>query len=259
MSNTTFSYVDKGSGAVIVLLHGFCEDKTLWNKFIEKLSNEFRVIAPDLSGHGNSPLPEQSISMESMAIEIKQLLDYLDIGQCVMAGHSMGGYVALAFAEKYPETLKGICLFHSSAFADTNEKKEARNKTISFIKKHGVNAFADSFVAPLFSLDNRKEPYVTEVNKMVKNTAPQSIMAAAAAMRDRPDRTHVLKAIDAPVLFIAGKEDNAAPLEKILQQCTLPKESFLHVLSDTGHMGMFEKEQETVGCLQAFLHYIYNF
>ncbi|MFN6945060.1 MAG: alpha/beta fold hydrolase [Cytophagaceae bacterium] len=260
MQEDHLAFTDKGSGYPLVFLHGFCEDRTLWNSFISTFSQTHRVIAPDLPGFGASHSSMEILSMEFLAEEVCRLLDHLNISECVMIGHSMGGYVALAFAEKYPEMLHGICLFHSSSYEDSLEKKESRNKTALFIQKHGVENFANSFVSPLFAPGNRKKiaEKIKEVERVVKSTSAQSIIAAAYGMRDRKDRSTLLAEVNFPVLFISGKEDMAVPVEKTQEQSLLPKESIVHILSDTGHMGMLEKEAETIAIIHSFLTYLHK-
>jgi pimeloyl-ACP methyl ester carboxylesterase len=192
--------------------------------------------------------------MERAAAQVQQTLAALQIERSLVIGHSMGGYVALALAEKHPELLAGLVLFHSSALPDSEEKKDARNKTIAFIRKHGVDKFMDTFVAPLFFEGNRErgKKAIALLTHLGKQAPEEAVLGAAAGMRDRPDRTAVLKAAAFPVLFLAGKQDSAVPLNLTLAQCHLPPESHVLFLDQTGHMGMFEKAWETRQALQAF-------
>jgi pimeloyl-ACP methyl ester carboxylesterase len=251
---------DTHSTDTLVFLHGFCESKELWAEFTKPLESKFRIVALDLPGFGENTQRIEGYSMESMADHVKQDLDNLDIKKCILIGHSMGGYVSMAFAEKYGQMLNGLCLFHSSALPDTEEKKENRNKTIEFVNKHGVDVFMQSFVEPLFYADNRKR-LREEIDLMIeigKKTPKHSIIHGLAAMRDRPDRTSELKKIKCPVLFIFGKEDGAVPLEKALEQCHLPKNSMTNFLGKTGHMGMYERAYETRKAIEKFAETIYG-
>jgi len=250
-------YNDTGHGFPLILLHGFCESRTLWKYCEKELAAHYRVITPDLPGFGESRLEEPTVSMEYFAEQINSLLDNLKIEKCVMVGHSLGGYVMLAFAEKYESRLAGIGMFHSTAFADTEEKKENRNKTIDFILKHGVPMFAESFVPPLFSLKNR-ELFKSEIRELIhtaSNSSEAGVIETTKAMRDRKDRTDVLKTVKIPVLFVVGKLDSAVPLEKSMEQCHLPKHSIVHFLESTGHMGMIEKKSETIKILYHFTEF----
>jgi pimeloyl-ACP methyl ester carboxylesterase len=253
--NSSLSYNDTGSGLPLVLIHGFCESKELWKDFEEKFSADYRVITPDLPGFGASPLKRKEINMRYMAEAVHELLVSLNIEKCVMVGHSLGGYVTLAFAEKYENMLHGIGLFHSSAFPDSLEKKKSRNKTIEFIEKHGAEAFAASFVSPLFYPANRErlKSEIEFLTKIAASTSAESIIAATKAMRDRKNRTEVLKNIKAPVLFIIGEDDPAIPLDASLEMCDMPGRAVKHILSQTGHIGMYEKKEETLNIVGEFL------
>ncbi len=247
-------YNDTGHGFPVLLIHGFCESRTLWKYCEPDLAKYFRVLTPDLPGFGESRLEESEVSMEYFAEQIKDLLDALKIEKCIMIGHSLGGYVTLAFAEKYENYLNGMGLFHSTAFADSEEKKENRNKTLDFIQKHSVEIFAQSFVPPLFSLGS-KGRLKKEIEELIHTAATSSelgVLETTKAMRDRKDRTNVLKTVGIPVLFVAGKLDNAIPLQKTLEQCYLPKHSIVHFLEGIGHMGMIENKEDSIKILINF-------
>ncbi len=247
-------YNDTGHGFPLLLLHGFCESRNVWQYCEKMLATHYRVITPDLPGFGESRLEVSEVSMDYFAEQIKALLDLLKIEKCVLVGHSLGGYVALAFAEKYENRLAGMGLFHSTAFADSEEKKENRNKTIEFIEKHGVPLFAESFVAPLFPL-NKRALLKTEIECLIQIASSSSeigVIETTKAMRNRKDQTNTLKSVSIPVLFVVGKLDGAVPLEKSLEQCYLPKHSIVHFLDDAGHMGMIEKKPETTKIIRSF-------
>jgi pimeloyl-ACP methyl ester carboxylesterase len=250
-------YNDYGNGFPLILLHGFCESRALWKYCDQELATRYRVIVPDLPGFGESRLEEPEVSMEFFAEKVRELLDNLKIDQCIMIGHSLGGYVTLAFAEKYEHRLKGFGLFHSTALADTEEKKENRNKTYTFIEKHGVPLFAQSFVAPLFSLRNREilKAEITELIEIASSSSEAGVLETTKAMRDRPDRTEVLRKTSVPVLFVVGKKDGSVPLEKSLEQCHLAKHSIVHFLSEAGHMGMIENKSETIKIIQNYMSF----
>lgn len=249
------SYSDQGKGKTVVLLHGFCESKEIWSDFEQKLAASYRVINVDLPGFGANVPIQQAVSIEEIAEEVKKILDKLGVRKAALVGHSLGGYVALALAEQYPDLVNGLCLFHSTALADSEEKKIARDKTIAFLEKYGVGAFISDFVALLFYKDSRRalEP---EINKIIERAAQITTSTAVEvtkAMRNRKDRTHVLKNANYPVLFIAGKNDEAVPFEKILEQCWLPAKSTAVALDKTGHVGMIERPHETFYAIKGFL------
>ncbi|KAA5539504.1 alpha/beta fold hydrolase [Adhaeribacter rhizoryzae] len=244
-----------GNGKVLVFLHGFLESKELWLEYTKPLQQDYRVILLDLPGHGNNTYQPEKYSMDNNAAFVREALQSLNINQCILIGHSMGGYTAMAFAEKYPELLSGVVMFHSSALPDTDEKKENRDKTIDFIQKHGAEKFMETFVAPLFYEGNRqsKQATIQQLTQTGKKVAPEAIIGTVKAMRDRPDRTKILSEVNFPFLFIAGKQDAAVTLEQTLQQCHLPKTSYTLFLDQTGHMGMFERPHETLTAIKGFV------
>ncbi|MCS6832126.1 MAG: alpha/beta hydrolase [Flammeovirgaceae bacterium] len=251
-------YSIKGTGNCVVLVHGFCENRNIWSDFSHHLADRYCVLCPDLNGFGESPLLPVT-TIENLAESLKGLLDKLSIQRCVMVGHSLGGYVTLAFAEKYASMLDGIGLFHSTAFADDEEKKEVRTKTIEFVKQNGGEKFVETAFPNLFGSSYRSR-FPEKVERYVKEAAQtksEAIWETTLAMRERQDRTHLLKNLNIPVLFIVGKQDNAVPLEKSMAQIHLPKESHVLILEDVGHNGMLEAPTVTLKAVKSFLDYIY--
>jgi pimeloyl-ACP methyl ester carboxylesterase len=241
------AYHLSGNGYPVVFLHGFCESKDVWQDFAPDLYQTFTILIPDMPGFGESKENTQFQQIDDMAGEVYKLLEKLSISSCIIVAHSLGGYVALAMAEKNPYLIKGLCLFHSTAYADSEEKKHTRNKTADFIDKNGVEAFAESFGPPLF-FKGKKETLTADIEKvrqMVIQTPKETAVAVTKAMRDRPDRSRTLAEATYPVLFIAGREDEAVPLETAKAQFFLPQRSIVHILPETAHMGMFERPRET--------------
>ena len=167
----------------------------------------------------------------------------------------MGGYISLAFAKKYPEYLDALGLVHSTAYADSEEKKEVRKKGIEFIKQHGAFKFLKTTIPNLYS-SHFKETQPGFVEKQIDRlndfTAP-ALIAYYTAMMERPDRIEVLKTATTPVLFIIGEYDYAIPLEESLRQCHLPEISYIHFLKKSGHMGMLEEPEKVNRILDDFL------
>src|SRR5690606_16552701 len=141
-------FFEKGKGQPIVLIHGFCEIGEMWRDFANTLSTDFRVICPDLPGCGGSPITSNSISLEEVAVLLEEWMNENNIQNPIVIGHSLGGYVMLALLELMGDKLKAVGLFHSTAFADDEEKKGMRDRTVIFLKKHGVDMFVISFVPP---------------------------------------------------------------------------------------------------------------
>ncbi|MBK8140105.1 MAG: alpha/beta hydrolase [Chitinophagaceae bacterium] len=243
-----------GEGNPVMLVHGFGEDGTVWKNQVDFLKDKFRIIIPDLPGSGKSELIENS-SLEDMAEVLHQIIHEEDIDHCVMIGHSMGGYITLAFAEMYWNHLTAFGLFHSSAYADSKEKITTRQKGIEFINEHGAFAFLKTATPNLFSpLTKAENPGLIDkqINSL-DNFSPAALVSYYEAMISRPDRTAILLQTTVPVLFIIGKYDNAVPPEDSLQQCHLPEKSYIHMLNRSGHMGMLEEPQQSNQILEKFL------
>ena len=247
-------YHVRGEGTPVLLVHGFGEDHHIWDEQVQQLEKRFRLILPDLPGSGDSELAAD-VSMENMAEALYFILQEEDLDSVVLIGHSMGGYVALAFTEKYPDKVKALGLVHSSAFADTEEKKATRRKGIEFIRTHGVHEFLKGIAPNLFSSVS-KETNPGLVSKLVnqyKNMDDFALIAYYEAMMQRPDRTKVLKDFKRPVLFLAGEQDTVVPYDQVVQQSGFPLLSILQVLHRSGHMGMWEEPNETGFFLEEYI------
>lgn len=252
--SATLSYEILGEGIPVVLLHGFAEDRHVWKYQQPELEKHCQLIIPDLPGSGKSEMNED-MSMEGMAETVKAILQKENIANCILIGHSMGGYVTLAFAEKYPELLKAFGLFHSTAYADTEEKKATRRKSIEFIRKHGSPEFLKQSSPNTFS-DAFKEKHPEKVEELIndnKNFNPEALITYYEAMMQRPDRTQVLQNSTMPVLFVIGEHDNAVPLNDSLQQSHMPASSYIYILKHSGHMGMWEEPNQSNDLLMRFI------
>lgn len=248
-------YRVEGKGNTVFLVHGFGEKGTVWEEQIAALKDEFRLIIPDLPGTGNSGKVDD-MSMEGLAAVLRALAEEEAPGdKIVVIGHSMGGYITLAFAEAYPQLLSGFGLFHSSALPDSEEKKATRRKAIGFIREHGSAAFFRQSTPNLFAPATREEKpvLIDEFIDELGNFSPEILVSYYEAMMERPDRTDVLKNAACPVLFILGQHDTAVPFEDGLKQVNLPKKSYIHVLRQSGHMGMLEEPEKSNHILKDFL------
>lgn len=249
------AYSIEGSGAPLVLLHGFCEDSSIWDDFIQDINNSL-IIRIDLPGFGKSEfLPNASI--EQMADGVKAVLDQENIERCVMIGHSMGGYVAIAFAEKYEDRLLGLGMFHSHPFEDSEEKKQNRRKSIDFISRYGhalyVKQLIPSLFANLFATSNE-----FLINRLIHNAmqfTSAAITQALEAMINRTDRSGVMTKLHIPILFIIGKQDETVPYDISLRQTHLPAVADIHILPRVAHMGMFRAKDETVKIVNDFVEF----
>ena len=251
---STLTYTASGTGPTVVLLHGFMGSRHVWQSFVPFLSTRHHVVVPDLPGFGESPAAGGD-SVAAMADALHGLIEELSPGPFVLIGHSLGGYVALAYAERHPARLLGLGLFHSTAYADSDEKRTTRERAVAFIEKHGVAPYVAELVPPLFapSQRGRLQPQMEEVMQVGRQTDPAAATAALYAMRNRPDRTHVLRGAAFPVLFVVGREDAALPFEAHHPQLLLPADVTIHVLSATAHMGMFEHPELTQVIIENFL------
>ena len=248
-------YSEAGKGVPVVFLHGYCETSMIWKEFKDYLSRRNRVITIDMPGFGKSPRLNYAFSLQDIAAEIKEVLDEKRVTSFVMIGHSLGGYVALAFAREFPFALKGLGLFHSSVFEDTPDKKENRTKLIEFIKSNGVKPFIKTFVPSLFYEKNRKnfEETIEELSNAAEKTSPEMVMEYARAMRDRVSSVDFIKRFRKPVMFIIGEKDQSLPLKKSLEQAVMPANSHMLRLKDAGHMGMYENTADTLKFVQKFI------
>jgi pimeloyl-ACP methyl ester carboxylesterase len=250
-------YHAEGKGFPVILVHGFCEDSNMWEEFKNDLLEEqYRVIRIDLPGFGQSDvIPD--ISITEMAKVVHAVANHLKISKPIFVGHSMGGYVGLAYAEQYPEQLSGLSLFHSHPFEDTEEKKNNRFKSIDFINRQGHVLFVKQLIPKLFTQQFvRSNAFLLE--KMIfRATRYQTagITSALAAMANRPDRAGVLSAITVPVQFIIGTEDSAIPRENSEAQIHLPQLADIQFLEKIAHMGMFEAQKKTQRLVRQFVQF----
>lgn len=257
-NGTELHYRVAGNGTPVVLIHGFGEDGTIWQNTIEHLQKEFTLLVPDLPGSGLSPMVNKDESMESLAAAVIAVMDAESVTTAPVIGHSMGGYITMAIAEKHASYAKAIGLFHSISSPDNQEKKAARRKSIGFINEHGAAAFIEQATPGLFSDEFKaKHPeIVQEITARYTNFSAAALVQYYEAMMQRPNRTAVLESFPRPVLFIMGTHDKAVPLEISLEQSHLPKLSYVKILEHSGHMGMLEEPAEANAFLEKFLREI---
>lgn len=248
----TFS--DTGKGRVVVLLHGFLGSHEIWKDTIADLSKSYRVIAIDLPGHGNTANFGYAHSMELMAKCVKSVMDFLKVKKYVLIGHSMGGYVALAFADLFPDNLKGICLYHSSAYPDSAEKKQERTRAINVVKAN-KNLYTKNLIKNLFAQKNVKylKNEIAFAYKIAKQTSKQGIIAALLGMRDRPSRDLILGLVEYPIMMVIGELDNVFPPQVLLEQSQVIKNKSILYLEHDGHFGFLESPKQSNKELRKFL------
>ena len=285
-----------GEGPLVVLLHGFGEDGTIWKGQYD-IFPRHRLLIPDLPGSGRSEAIAD-MSMEGLAEAVKAVLEaslpglskgggtattrgqlkqdvsarkdtsvgevrvpanpLLGGGGAVLIGHSMGGYITLAFAEKYPGHLRAVGLFHSTAFADREEKKETRQKGIRFIEEHGAVEFLKTATPNLYAPQSREQhpEWIEEHLAAVHNFSAPNLVSYYKAMMQRRDRPYVLQEANVPGLVVLGRHDTAVPLPDGLKQSHLPQLSYIHILEGAGHMGMVEEKEKANDILTQFVNTI---
>jgi pimeloyl-ACP methyl ester carboxylesterase len=248
-------YEVRGTGLPVMLVHGFTEDRRIWDPLLTGIEDKYNWILPDLPGSGGSAFNGSLSQLKDFSEALKAIADNENVPQVILIGHSMGGYISLAFAEKYPEKTGGLGLFHSSSYADSAEKKESREKNMAFIKRNGAALFVEQAIPGLFS-ESFKAEHPEEIRKLVDryaNFSPDSLVVYLDAMKQRPATTELLKTITKPILFIMGEEDKAVPLKDALEQCHLPQISYIHILTHTAHMGMIENTSLCNSIVDRFL------
>lgn len=239
----------------LVLLHGFCEDSSVWSSILPKL-RKLRVVRIDLPGFGGSDQP-LAPGMEVYAEAACAVLNELGIEQCVLAGHSMGGYAALAFAQKYPERLAGLALIHSHPFEDSPERKENRRRGIDMLHSGKKDLYVAQLFPGLFApAFVRENPEVVEsLVRQGRRQTEAGIVAALEGMIDRADHQDTLKTAPCPVLLLGGEQDSIVPPEWLYRVAHLPDVAEIHVLPGVGHMGMFEAPEKTAQILLQFYRF----
>lgn len=251
--NYQLSYTVYGKGTPVVLLHGYGEDSQIWHNQIEALAAHCLLIVPDLPGSGKSTITPKGLnewlpnmSIESLAESINELFIAENLTSSILLGHSMGGYIGLAFAELYPSKLLALGLVHSSSYADNNEKKIIRQKSIQLIEENGGYTFFKTSTPNLFGkkFKETQAPIIEHLIDQSKDFESSVLVGYTRAMMNRPDRSAILASANFPILFIAGPEDIAAPLASVEAQATLPNKSYLNILDGVGHMGMLESPNE---------------
>jgi len=255
------SWRETGSGSPIILLHGFCEDSRMWQSFMPFLADAgYRVVAPDLPGFGASA-PVEGLSISGMARIITQLTGELSLQRPVVVGHSMGGYVGLELLLRKDTDLAGLSLFHSHPYADSDEKKGLRQKSIDFISRNGLEPYLKEFYQGLFPpAFIRERPYMLEQLRTWARTYPvEGVKNALNAMAGRRDHQDTLRHTRVPIQFLLGLEDPLLPGEKLLAQTHLPGTADIHLLQGIGHMGAQEAPDVCVRRIAKFASFCQSY
>ena len=250
--NIAISYSDIGTGTAVVLLHGFLENKTMWKDLAPKLAEKNRVISIDLLGHGDSDCLGYVHSMEENAEIVKAVLSNLKIRKTIIIGHSMGGYVALAFAELYPQFIKGLVLLNSTAKEDSEERKINRDRAIKAVKQNYIN-FVRMSIVNLFSENNRDrlENEIEKVKFEALKTPLQGIIASLEGMKIRKDRQFILKESNFPKMLILGKKDGVLIYNENMTQIKNTNAEL--ITFPDGHMSHIENKMDLEKVVLRFL------
>lgn len=249
------AYTDAGSGPAVVFLHGFPFDRSMWSGQVERLSASFRVIAPDLRGHGETTVTSGPSTMEEMAEDVVALLDELNVPRAVICGLSMGGYVALALYRAHPSRVRALVLADTRAKADTEDARLTREENARRALAEGMGPIADSMLPKLLSERTReREPeVVARVREMMLGVNPEGAAAALRGMALRRDQTDLLPKTDVPVLFLVGSEDIVTPPSDAEAMHALIEGSRLRVVEGAGHVSNVERPDEFDRALAEFL------
>jgi 3-oxoadipate enol-lactonase len=242
------AYARRGEGAPLVLIHGYPLDHSIWDELAPLIEHDFDLIIPDLRGFGESDVMEADDSMLEYARDIAGLLTRLKIQKAFLAGHSMGGYIALAFAREYEERVLGLAMVASQMAADTPERKEGRRATARQVLQQGVGVVVEA-MAPKLSADERVQQFVRAV---IARQPPLGIVAALTAMADRPDSSEIFASFPFPVTVVHGDADALIPVERgRAMKAALPSAHYVELPGD-GHMPMMEKPAGVAEALRFF-------
>lgn len=250
----------KGEGDTLVFLHGFCEDKRIWSDMVEQLANTYRCISIDLPGFGDNGPLGMKYSVAQMAKQVINTIKEKTMAPYLLIGHSLGGYVLMEMVKLAGDQLKGACLFHSTAKADSPEKAQSRKKAIDFVQEHGMEPFLTPFFTSLFYKGHQLN-FVQEIDRLLlraKSITKQTFIYVMEAMAERKDNTSVLEGSPIPWLFIVGKEDQSIPYSSISDLFDLPKSSEVLLLEECGHMGMFEYPKACMNKINEFAQDVFS-
>lgn len=238
----------------VVLLHGFGENPDIWESFVKKLPDNYEFICLDYSKIAFCQTIDQYAQWVHTEIEERKITRF------VLVGHSMGGYIALAYAEKHAEYLAGLGLFHSTAYADSEEKKKNRDKTMAFIQRRGTAAFIEGFLPNMYNEDfvRKNGVFIRQQLDDNKKLPKEALIQATEAMKNRPDRTAVLKKLKVPVMFIVGKKDLFIPFEDAITQVGMLQNPYVLILAHAAHAGMKESSDSCAGITSDFLEICFD-
>ncbi len=245
--------VDAGSGAPCILLHGFPFDRRLWRRQILALAEDYRVVVPDLRGHGQSEAPPPPYRMVEFAEDVRALADRLELERFVLVGQSMGGYIALAFAERYPERIAGLGLVATKAVADDDATRQARFDAAAQARRGEVPELIDGLAAKLFAGGNLPADGEALVRAMMLGTSATGLAGSLEGMALRADTHHVLLALECPVSILAGGDDAIAPPAAARRMADAVRAADLSIAEGAGHLLPLEVPDATTQVLRRLM------
>ncbi|MEO8357376.1 MAG: alpha/beta hydrolase [Chloroflexota bacterium] len=246
VNDVRLAYERHGKGTPLVLLHGFPLDRHVWDDVVPLLEDSFDLIIPDLRGFGGSSTVDSFYAMEDFALDIAGLLDHLGLDKAAIAGHSMGGYAALAFARLFPERVLGLGLVSSQVLADAPERKEGRHKSAAEVADKGIASVVE-MMTPKFTPDIRLQEYA---RKSMEQQQPAAYIGALKAMAERVDSTPLLASITFPVVIVHGDADSLIPIDRAREVKAAVQDAYLVELNGVGHMPMMEAKEKTAEALK---------
>jgi pimeloyl-ACP methyl ester carboxylesterase len=256
------AYADEGPGPVVMLLHGFPLSRAMWVDQLSGIGSIYRVIAPDLRGHGESPVPEGVYTMDAMADDVVELLETLEIsGPVVVGGLSMGGYVALSLAARYPTRVRALMLMDTKAAPDTPEAAQAREAMAqAVIAADSAAPVVDAMLPRLFAKMTREQhpERVEPMKDVMRQTSPRGIAGALRGMAARPDRRADLPKIVVPALVLVGDEDVITPVAESKSMAEALPNARLEVISHAGHLAPYENPSDANAAILRFLKTLEN-
>lgn len=246
------AFREQGRGKTLLFIHGFPFNQKIWDGYAEKFADQYHVVTIDLPGFGKSPMLPTPFSIDQVADALLAFLKSQQLRDIILIGHSLGGYVSLALLGKNPVLFSSLVLFHSTAYADSVEKRESRSKTVEFVQRNGAMPFTSNFITPLFV--NPNHPGIEIVRKIANEATSEAVIGYSLAMRDRPQYIKTLESFENPTLFLTGKNDPGIPVESVLKQSSHCKRPEIHILEKVAHMGMFERADDTVAKIKGFIN-----
>ena len=253
--NSVHLYYEKlGTGNPVVLVHGFPLNHTIWLPVVNRLKDKATFILPDLRGHGRSPVPDGTYTMDLMAADLAALLDRLDCHKAILVGHSMGGYVSLAFVMQYPERVSGLGLVASQAGSDTPERREGRYNSAQELEEQGIGPLAEAMPAKL----THKSDLQPGLMALIQASPAKGAAACQRGMAERIDSTPFLTAVNVPSIVIAGDSDAIIPIEKSEQMATELPYCQLFRVANGGHMPMLEVPELVAGAINSLIRQVWG-